>query len=413
MLHGHEKSQKYVSTFEGYNISKFDIEEKLINLSPGPTQIPDEVLNNIKDDTFSSKKYGATAFEISHRSPEFKSILDRVNENLRNLLKIPDDFSIIWTQAGGHGQFSSIPLNMSILLQDNKKGNYVVTGTWSERSFKESCKFIKSYNSLSEINRDELSLKFNDIPGPININEDDCYVYICSNETVNGLEFREDGIPLPNRDIMKGAKLMVDMSSDLCMKVINWDKIDAAFACTSKNLGVAGANVLIIKKSLLEEIDSNKKVPCILDWNLYNKTESLYNTPAIFNIYMIDHMLKYYLQKGGIEFLENLSKEKAKLVYNFIDNSILFSCVVEDENVRSNINIPFIVGNGGDDIRSDFLEYCYKNNIVGMRTKTPFNYKENNMIEPLRISLYNGISLEDTIKLVSVMSSYEKVSLVI
>ena len=397
------------SQYEGYQLNAFDIKEKVYNFSPGPAPIPSQVLDSIKEDLNISYPYGITPFEISHRSPEFISILKNVNKNIRIFLKVPETFSIIWTQGGGHGQFSAIPLNLKYLFLENSKANYAVTGTWSERSFKESQKFLKSYNSFFK-NENELSLSYTGIPNKFNIDKDDKYLYLCSNETVNGIEFRNDGIPYPDRSLLKDTKLIIDMSSDMCMKDINWENLDVAFACTSKNLGVAGANITIIRKDLLEELENkNKLIPCTLDWNLYNNSNSLYNTPAIFNIYMIDKILNYYLDKGGIEYFEKISKIKSSLVYDLLDNSKLYKPVISDKKIRSNINIPFIVGDGDDETRHLFLDFCYKNNIVGLRTKTPFNYKELNIIEPLRISLYNGISVEDTEKLVKVMKQFEYV----
>lgn len=403
-------SEEVVGTnYEGYQLNAYNINEKVYNFSPGPAPIPSKILDSLKEDLNKIYPYGITPLEISHRSPEFTSILENVNKNMKIFLKIPDTFSIIWTQGGGHGQFSAIPLNLKYLFSENSKANYAVTGTWSERSYKESQKFLNSYNSFLK-NDNKLSLSFTEIPSKFNISDEDEYLYLCSNETVNGIEFRNDGIPYPNRESLKNTKLIIDMSSDMCMKDINWENIDVAFACTSKNLGIAGANVVIIRNDLLNKLDEkNKVIPCTLDWNLYNNTKSLYNTPAIFNIYIIDKILEYYLSCGGIEYFEKNSKIKSKLVYDLLDNSNLYKPTILNKKIRSNINIPFIVGNGDEEAKYLFLDFCYKNNIVGLRTKTPFNYKELNIIEPLRISLYNGISVEDTEKLVKVMKEFEYV----
>ncbi len=401
--------------FDGYTLSAYNKSNNVLNFSPGPSQIPVDVLESMKKDIFIDKanfNYGVTPFEISHRSPEFHNMLNNVNKNLKTFMKIPDDFQIIWTQGGGHAQFSAVPLNLQIILQEDKcKGNYIVTGTWSERSYKEALKFHNVYNSFEELNRNTIPLGYNNIYENLVINNDDGYVYMCSNETVNGTEFRNDGIPYPTRKELNGAKLVVDMCSDLGMKQIDWDNLDVAFCCTSKNFGIAGANILIIRKEILKELENkNKKIPCTLDWNLYDKSNSLYNTPAIFNIYLIDKLLEYYNSCGGVEYFEKMSKEKAKLVYELLDNSHLYKPVVSNIKARSNINIPFTIED--IDVRSCFLEYCYNNNIVGLRTKTPFNYSDFNMIEPLRISLYNGISLEDTKSLIKVMNDFEKMLIV-
>ena len=395
--------------FVGYSLSSND-QKNVLNFSPGPTQFPREIITEISND-LNKTNMGITALEISHRSPEFNEILERVNLNLRKLMKIPTEFNIIWTQGGGHGQFSSIPLNLGCLFDQGQIGNYIVTGTWSNRAFNEAVKFVNARNSNEN---EKLPIQHNDIDITNCINDNDVYVYLCSNETVNGTEFRNDGIPYPTRDILKSAISIVDMSSDFTMKNIKWEDVDIAFACTSKNLGIAGANVLIIRNELLQKIDEKSSntfpfvnIPCVLDWNLYDKSNSLYNTPAIYNIYIIDKFLKYYLNKGGIDILEMESKIKANMIYDMLDESKLYKCVVENKLARSNINIPFIVGDGSSLIRSKFLHFCYMNQIVGLRTKTPFNYQDFDMTEPLRISLYNGISIEDTIKLVSTMRDFE------
>ena len=394
---------------KGYCLRANNKDYKVINVSPGPAQINSKIINKIQHDLSNNFSHGVTPFEMSHRSPEFLQILDNVNNKLRKFLKIPENFDILWTQGGGHGQFSAIPLNMRNI--PNIKGNYLVTGTWSERAFNEAKKFIDTSNSL-ENNKENLSLTLNDIPEKINFNRDVFYHYLCSNETVNGIEFREDGIPYPSRVQLNSAKLFVDMSSDLCTKVVKWNKIDMAFACTSKNLGIAGANVVIIRKDLLNFIKRYDKnnIPGILDWNLYKNTNSLYNTPAIFNIYIIEKILDYYIDELlGIENIENLSKTKAEYIYSLMDNSLLYKPLVTNKKVRSNINIPFIIEN--KKIREKFLEYTFMNNIVGFRTKTPFVYSDYGLIEPLRISLYNGISVKDTLHIVEVMKDFEQIYL--
>ena len=393
--------------FEGYMLSN-DC-SYVLNFSPGPAQFPRQIIHEIRDDLHKTN-LGITAFEISHRSPEFNSILERVYSNLRILMKIPDDFAIIWTQGGGHGQFSAIPLNLAGLFNKENKGNYIVTGTWSSRAYNESKKFLDARNSYKPCFECENPIQYATLEeSQININEKDVYVYLCSNETVNGLEFRNDGIPYPNRQQLKGAISVVDMSSDFTMKNVLWENIDIAFACTSKNLGIAGANVTIIRKDILKKLRTiGASIPCILDWNLYHDANSLYNTPAIYNIYVIDKFLTYYLNKGGIDVLENESKTKSKLVYDMLDKSNLYRPIVSDIKVRSNINIPFVVGEGDAKTRSKFLHYCHMNHIVGLRTKTPFKYEDLNLIEPLRISLYNGVTIQDTTRLVETMTKFEK-----
>lgn len=399
--------------FNGYSISCYDKNYDLLNFSPGPASIPKKVFNKLYFEIFNNEKYvlGNTPLEMSHRSPEFNTILENVNNKLRKFMKIPNEFKIIWTQGGGHGQFSAIPLNFT-RLKENVKGGYFVNGTWSNRAYNESKKYIDSINLCNNYylntNQKEV-MEYNSLPYVTSIPDDIDYVYLCSNETVNGLEFSNGNVPYPSRNELGNTKIVIDMSSDFLMKKIDWENLDVAFACTSKNMGIAGASVLIIRENLLNELQLERNIPYILDWNLYYKTNSLFNTPAIFNIYLLEHILDSYI--SDFENIENMNKntlDKSKLVYEFLDNNNKFKPVVLDLRSRSNINIPFIVDNGNEETMIKFLEYCYQNNIVGLRTKTPFNYKDLGMIEPLRVSLYNGISLKDTKHLIKVMSEFIK-----
>lgn len=398
--------------FNGYSISQNNNLYSLTNVSPGPAKINPITIEKICNEISNKNKinkyvYGNTPLEMSHRSPEFNIILENLNKKIKNLMEIPDDFTIIWTQAGGHGQFSSIPLNMNRIFHDTF-GCYAVTGTWSSRAYEEAKKFIRTKNITEDYYKNiNNTLEYNDMPLELNIPKDADYLYICSNETVNGIEFKNDGISYPDREKLGKTKLVVDMSSDFLMKKINWKNIDVAFACTSKNMGVAGANILIIKKNLLNKIDKNKNIPCVLDWKAYEETNSLYNTPAVFNLYLLDHILDDYIEKmENIENVEIYNKKKAQILYDFLDNNANFYCCVKDKKLRSNVNIPFIVGNGNSEIRNKFLDYCYKHNVVGLRTQTPFSYESLGIVEPLRISLYNGITIEDVKYIVSLMKEF-------
>ena len=397
------KTYKSPSNFDGYSIECYDKKYSLINFSPGPAPISENVFNKMKEDIFSNSNFvfGNTPLEMSHRSPQFNNIINSVNKKIRNFMEIPDDFNIIWTQGGGHAQFSSIPLNMKT-IDGFKKAAYLVTGTWSSRAFNESKKFIESENLLEYFYQNKQIIEYNKLPANFSIPSGIDYVYLCSNETVNGIEFKS----YLNRTVLNGAKLFVDMSSDFLMKKINWDNIDGAFACTSKNMGVAGANILIIRKNIIESLNNNY-IPCVLDWKLYSDSNSLYNTPAVFNIYLIEQIIDNYINEmQTIENMNDYSINKAKIFYDFLDNNNLFSAVVKDHNSRSIVNIPFTVANGDEKMMSRFLEYCYLNNIVGLRTLTPFSYKSLGLVEPLRASFYNGISINDVRQLIEIMKSF-------
>ncbi len=386
----------------GYSLKSYIKNKATINVSPGPTQLPRKVLEKLKLDLSEKTnnwEFGVTPLEISHRSPEFLEILNNLNNSIRYFMKIPDKFSILWTQGGGHGQFSAVPLNM--LKNNYKKATYIVTGTWSERASEEASKFLEV--DIIQTKQNKNAITYTDLPKDLN-NIDSDYLYMCSNETVNGLEYIEKRNPIPCKNKLNNVRTIVDMSSDFLTKSVNWNNIDVAFACSSKNMGTAGSNITIVNKDLLENDDKNNNfhIPCILDWQLYNETDSLYNTPNIFNMYLMNELINFYINEyKTIENLELINKTKANLIYDSLNNSKEFSILIENKNVQSRMNIPFFVKN-----MDKFLDYCHRNNVVGLRTKTPFDYNEFNMEEPLRISLYNGITLSDTIELSNLLSNY-------
>lgn len=407
---------KLQSNFKGFTLQAFNKSKDLINLSPGPAQISPSVIKSIANDINGSGqfKFGNTPLEISHRSPEFAEILESLNKKMTSFMRIPDEFQIIWTQGGGHGQFAAIPLNMRRII-GNKTVYYGVNGTWSNRAFQESKQFINSKNIFQSFyNEDRNILEYNSMPiideTIIETTENDSYLYLCSNETVNGIEFQEDNLSYPDKNVLKTHKLIVDMSSDFLMKSVDWNKIDVAFACSSKNMGVAGSNIVIIRRNILESLSRStvrSELPSILDWELYSETNSLYNTPSTFNLYLTNKLLDNYIEFGNIDCHNNIIKEKGDYVYNFLDSSSLFKACVSNKQIRSNINIPFLVNDGCIETRNKFLHFCYLNNIVGLRTRTPFSYDELNLKEPLRMNIYNGISLQEIKNAISVFEMFE------
>ena len=395
-----------IKKYNGYTLTPYNPDYKLLNLSPGPTALPESVMKELINDFNNNWTFGATPLEISHRSPEFLQIKNNCEESFRDLLKIPDNFSLLWTHGGGHGQFSAVPLN--IIKNKEDKPSYIVTGTWSNRSYLESKKFcqpikITEKDDLTEINfinRDSLieSIK----------NSDSEYVYLCSNETINGLEFREDGLSIPSKKETNNKKMIVDMSSDILSKKINWDNIDVAFACAPKNFGFPGSAITIVENSLLSD-DYNRyfknNIPSLLDWKLIKDTDSFWNTLPVFNIYVTERILKFYQENGGIDKIQDNSKIKANMVYSIIDNSTIYQPIVQKyRSERSRMNIPFFIKN--KEIMELFLHNAYRNNIVGLRTKTPFS--DPSKPEALRISLYNSVTIEDTIVLISFMKDFEE-----
>ncbi len=389
--------------YNGFSLIPNNDNIRVLNFSPGPTSLPTEVMTEFKNDFVNKWKLGASPLEISHRSPEFLETKISCEKLFREILEIPDNYELIWTHGGGHGQFSAVPINLTNDFND--KPNYIVTGTWSNRSFNEAKKFCSPNKScqeedISDINK--IDSEF--LSKSLNESKNSSYVYVCSNETINGLEFREDGIPIPSKDLTKGRIMIVDMSSDILSKKVNWDNIDVAFACAPKNFGFAGSTVTIIKKDLLD-IESRDNIPSLLDWKLIRNSESFWNTLPVFNIYITERILRFYKKIGGIQVLENQNTIKSNIIYNILDDDNIYEPVVsKGRSERSRMNIPFYIKN--KDVMELFVHNAFKNNIVGLKTKTPFT--DPNKPEQLRISLYNSVTIEDTQYLASFMINFDK-----
>ena len=398
----HKMNSDWIKHYQGYDLTPFDKHKHVRNFTPGPTNLPYHVFKQIGRDIFEQKRWkqGVSPLEISHRSPEFLKIRKNCENLTRKLLHIPKNYHILWTHGGGNGQFSSVPLN---LFQNDKPAGYYVNGCWSKKASMEAEKFGDVVNLNNEDDLQEI------------IERDYSYLYFCSNETVEGIEFREDGFALPKRN-KYNTPVVVDMSSDLFSKNIDWSKIDVAFACAPKNFGIAGSTIVIINEELLtdafRENISNKKIPSILNWRLFRDSDSCFNTLPVFNIYVTERILVYYFKKGGVAEMESKAKTKSDLLYNYLDkNRGFYRAIVQPHTMiscrqRSRMNVPFTVKDNETNLTLRFLREAYKHNIVGLRTRTPFP-STSDTIEPLRVSLYNGIGVDDVEYLIVFMEKFK------
>ena len=276
----------------------------------------------------------------SHRSPNFGKIFEESKNALRKLMMLPPNFEILFTHGGGHGQFAAVPLNLS---KASDFAEYVDTGTWSKRAADEARKYI-SVNIVAK-SGGKVSSKAS-------------YRYICSNETVNGVEFRE----MPKFD--DDVPLVVDMSSDIASKVIDWTRVGVAFACAPKNIGHAGLTVVLVRRDLLDRT-AQKICPGVLNWRTLYDSGGMYNTPPTFNIYTTKLVAEYILGQGGLHDSEKAAIRKARAIYDAIDESDgFYETRVTRREERSRMNIPFRV-RGGKEHTNTFLREAYNRNMVG------------------------------------------------
>ncbi|PWQ94206.1 3-phosphoserine/phosphohydroxythreonine transaminase [Leucothrix arctica] len=367
----------------------------IINFSPGPTSLPKAVEVRIAQ---SFQQSGFTSLALSHRTPEFLKILEHATSTVKRVMEIPDDYEVLFTHAGGHGQFAALPLNLCPSSSD--LATYVVNGTWSERGSDEA----KRYCQVKTIDaKDPETGRYTSFPELTeeNVDAESKYVYVCSNETVNGIELHRLPVLPESR---KHIPLIVDASSDFSTKPVDWHGagVGVLFACASKNIGHPGVTITVVRKDLLN--NASPLCPGVFNYTTNSEAGNLWNTPATFNIEVIGFVMDWLEAEGGIESCEQRSISKAKALYEVIDESNgFYKTPVSDVSVRSRMNVPFNVNSGDEALTNQFLIESFEQGMVGLRTPTPFGVGDY-----LRASLYNGVTVDETNRLADFMREFAK-----
>lgn len=354
--------------------------DRICNFAAGPSQLPIEVLEEISKDLFNYKNTGMSVMEMSHRSKTYLEIFNETKETLRRVMEIPDNYEIIFMQGGATEQFGAIPLN----LKKNGKADYIVTGSFSKKAYKEATKFIEARNIL------DVGPDYDRIPklDEIKINDDADYVYICANNTIYGTEWKE----YPKTG---NIPLVADMSSDICSHKINVNDFGLIYAGTQKNMGIAGLALVIIRKDLLNE--EPQTMPVLFEYNTQVKNDSMYNTPNTFAIYVLGLVCKWIENKGGVEALEKINKEKAQKLYDVIDNSDFYKGHAQKDS-RSLMNVTFNLPT--EELEAKFVSEAKR---VGMES-----LKGHRSVGGIRASIYNAMPMEAIDKLVDFMKKFEE-----
>lgn len=355
---------------------------RVYNFSAGPSVLPLEVLEQVQKDLLNYEGSGQSVMEMSHRSKEYQKIIDDAEANLRELMNIPDNYKVLFVQGGGTLQFAMVPMN---LLRNSKKADYVLTGTWAKKAYKEAVK----YGDIRVIASSEDD-KFTWVPKikKEDIREDADYVYITTNNTIYGTKYNY--VP-ETGDI----PLVADMSSNILSEEVDVTKFGMIWAGAQKNVGPAGATIVIIREDLLGYADAS--VPTYLDYKTHADNGSMYNTPPCFSIYVAGEVFKYLKSIGGIKEMERRNKEKAAILYDYIDESKLFSCPVAKED-RSLMNVVFVTGDAELD----------KKFIAEAKEKGMINLAGHRSIGGMRASIYNAMPKEGVEALVEFMKKFEE-----
>ncbi|MDU4658929.1 MAG: 3-phosphoserine/phosphohydroxythreonine transaminase, partial [Clostridium butyricum] len=298
---------------------------RVYNFAAGPAVLPEEVLKEAAEEMLGYKGTGMSVMEMSHRSKAFEGIIQDAEKDLRDLMNIPDNYKVLFLQGGGSTQFAMVPMN----LMKNKVADYIITGQWAKKAAAEAEKFGKVNRIASSADK-----TFTYIPDlkNIEISDDADYVYICHNNTIYGTTYHD----LPDT---KGKILVADMSSDILSEPIDVTKYGLIFAGVQKNIGPAGTVVVIIREDLITE-DVLEGTPTMLQYKIHADNKSLYNTPPAYGIYICGKVFKHLKKLGGLEAMKKRNEEKAKILYDYLDSSELFSGTVVKED-RSLMNVPF------------------------------------------------------------------------
>ncbi|MBQ3625894.1 MAG: 3-phosphoserine/phosphohydroxythreonine transaminase [Synergistaceae bacterium] len=358
---------------------------RVYNFSAGPAVLPEEVLREAQADLLEYKDSGMSVMEMSHRSKDFEDILFTAEKDLRDLLNVPENYSVLFLQGGAYTQFAMIPMN----LMKNKIADYIVTGQWSKKAASEA----KIFGKVNIIASSE-DKNFSYVPdlSNLNITPEADYVYICQNETVHGTTIKN----LPNT---KGKILVSDVSSMFLSEPMDVSKYGLLYGGVQKNIGPAGLAIVIIRNDLIYD-EVLPFTPTMLKYKTHADAKSLYNTPSCFNIYICGLTFKWLKANGGLAAAKQRNEAKAKILYDFLDNSKLFKGTVRPED-RSLMNAPFITGD--KELDAKFVKEA---DAAGFK-----NIKGHRSVGGMRASMYNAMPYEGVAKLVEFMKKFESENL--
>lgn len=358
---------------------------RVYNFSAGPAVLPEEVLLEAQAEMMDYNGTGMSVMEMSHRSKAFDQIIQEAEKDLRELMNIPENYKVLFLQGGASLQFAMIPMN----IMKNKVADYIVTGQWAKKAWQEAQKYGKANKIASSEDK-----TFSYIPdcSDLPISEDADYVYICENNTIYGTKFKE----LPNT---KGKDLVADVSSCFLSEPVDVSKYAIIYGGVQKNIGPAGMVIAIVREDLITD-EVLPGTPTMMKYKTHADAGSMYNTPNCYCIYMCGKVFKWLKKQGGLAAMKERNEKKAKILYDFLDESKLFHGTVEKES-RSLMNVPFVTGN--PDLDAKFVKEAKEAGLEDL--------KGHRTVGGMRASIYNAMPMEGVEALVEFMKKFEKENL--
>ncbi|MCR5032634.1 MAG: 3-phosphoserine/phosphohydroxythreonine transaminase [Lachnospiraceae bacterium] len=354
---------------------------RVYNFSAGPAVLPEEVLQEAADEMLDYRGCGMSVMEMSHRSKTYETIITEAEQDLRDIMNIPDNYKVLFLQGGAHLQFAMIPMN----LMKNRKAGYILTGQWAKKAFAEA----KLYGEAVEL-ASSADKTFSYIPdcSDLPITDDMDYVYICENNTIYGTKYKT----LPNT---KGKILVSDVSSCFLSEPVDVTKYGLIYGGVQKNIGPAGVVIVIIREDLIPD-ECLPGTPTMMKYKTHADAGSLYNTPPAYGIYICGKVFKWIKKMGGLSVMQQRNIEKAKILYDFLDSSQLFKGTVVPED-RSLMNVPFVTGD--EEMDAKFIKEATAAGFVSL--------KGHRTVGGMRASIYNAMPKEGVEKLVAFMKEFE------
>ncbi|RMG61244.1 MAG: 3-phosphoserine/phosphohydroxythreonine transaminase [Calditrichaeota bacterium] len=355
--------------------------ERVINFNPGPATLPLPVLKTAQEELLNYHGEGMSILEMSHRSKTFDALVQEAEERIRRIMNFPDTYQVLFLQGGATAQFAAVPLNLS---QEGKVGEYVNTGAWATKAIKEAQKLDKPYRVVASSEEDG----FRSIPTDFKVGEDAAYLHITSNNTIYGTQW-------PEYPQTGDVPLVADMSSDLYCRRFNPEQFGLIYAGAQKNAGPSGVTIVIVRKDLLERSPAN--IPTILNYKLFAEKHSLYNTPNCFGIYMVNLVMKWIEDEGGIDVIEQRNRKKAELLYNVLDSSDFYRPHAS-KPFRSLMNVTWRLPS--EELEKTFVAEAAAQGLVGL--------KGHRSVGGIRASIYNAMTVEGVERLTEFMKSFEQ-----
>jgi phosphoserine aminotransferase len=353
--------------------------KQVFNFSAGPAVLPKPVLQRAQAEMLDWQGSGMSVMEMSHRGKEFLSILAKTEADFRTLLNVPNHYKVLFLQGGAIAENVMIPLN----LLNGKSADYAITGSWSQRSVTEA-KIIGNVNVVAQ------SEPFTYVPdfSEWTLNNDAAYLHICTNETVNGVEF--DGLPNAGN-----VPIVADMSSHILSRPIDVTQYGVIYAGAQKNIGPAGLCLVVVREDLLNQ--ASPLTPGVFHWKEQAEQHSMVNTPPSYSIYIAGLVFEWLLEQGGVEAIERVNIAKSTLLYDYIDSTDFYINDVAVKN-RSRMNVPFFLKD--EQLNALFLQGAEEHGLLQL--------KGHRSVGGMRASLYNAMSIEGVQALVEYMKSFER-----